>query len=208
MDWVSFVTRSTTGPKFTRLSSGDRRAQLIEVGLACLARGGIQAFTVDKICLEAKVSRGLIIHHFGSMSGLLAAAYARIYRDTTPELSDAMAPARRLDALIEGYFAPKAFNRDVLNTWVALWGQISNTQALRTEHRRQYLTYLAEVTEAISAKAGERGREVDAGLLAKSLICLVDGLGLQHCLDPEVMPVTDAVAACWAFLDPHLGQLP
>jgi TetR/AcrR family transcriptional regulator, transcriptional repressor of bet genes len=194
-------------PKFTRLTSDDRRTQLIEVGLVCLARGGIQDFTVDKICLEAGVSRGLIIHHFGSMSGLMAATYARIYRDTSPELSDEVRPADRLDALIEGFFAPKAFNRDVLNIWIALWGQISNTEALRDEHRRQYQSYLAEVTEAIAARASERGREVDARSLAKSLICLVDGLGLQHCLDPEVMPVTEAVAACRAFLEPHIGPV-
>ena len=199
------MTRTKPEPKFTRLTSDDRRAQLIEVGLACLARGGIQEFTVDKICIEAAVSRGLIIHHFGTMSGLLAAVYAKIYRDTTPELSDDVAPADRLDALIKGFFAPKAFNRDVLNIWIALWGQISNTPALRAEHQRQYLDYLDEVTHAIAAKASEQGRDVEAGPLAKSLICLVDGLGLQHCLDPEVMPVNEAVGAAWAFLEPHLG---
>lgn len=190
--------------RFTRLSSEDRRAQLMDVALAGLAKGGIQEFTVDRICAAAGVSRGLILHHFGSMAGLLAAVYAQLYRETTPDLT-ALPPETRIDALIEGTFAPKAFNRDTLNAWVALWGQIANTPALRDEHRRQYRAYLAQVSEAIAALAEARGKAVDALALARSLICLIDGLCLQHCLDPEAMPTATAKEACQAFLAPHLG---
>jgi TetR/AcrR family transcriptional regulator, transcriptional repressor of bet genes len=190
--------------RFTRLSSEDRRAQLMDVALAGLAKGGIQEFTVDRICAAAGVSRGLILHHFGSMAGLLAAVYARLYRDTTPDLT-ALPPETRIEALIEGTFAPKAFNRDTLNAWVALWGQIANTPALRDEHRRQYEAYLAQVSAAIAALAKARGKAVEARPLAKSLICLIDGLCLQHCMDPDAMPPEAAKEACWAFLAPHLG---
>lgn len=189
--------------RFTRLSSDDRRAQLMDVALAGLAKGGIQEFTVDRICAAAGVSRGLILHHFGSMSGLFAAVYARLYRDTTPDLAT-LPPHGRIEALIEGTFAPKSFNRETLNAWVALWGQIANTPALRDEHRRQYQAYLDEVAEALAALATARGRSVDARPLAKSLICLIDGLCLQHCLDPDAMPAEAAKEACRAFLAPHL----
>lgn len=190
--------------RFTRLSSEDRRAQLMDVALAGLAKGGIQEFTVDRICAAAGVSRGLILHHFGSMAGLLAAVYARLYRETTPDLT-ALPPETRIEALIKGTFAPKAFNRDTLNAWVALWGQIANTPALRDEHRRQYQAYLAQVSEALAALAEARGKVVDALPLARSLICLIDGLCLEHCLDPEAMPPATAKEACQAFLAPHLG---
>lgn len=189
--------------RFTRLSSEDRRAQLMDVALAGLAKGGIQEFTVDRICAAAGVSRGLILHHFGAMSGLLAAVYARLYRDTTPDLAT-LPPHGRIEALIEGTFAPKSFNRETLNAWVALWGQIANTPALRDEHRRQYQAYLDEVAEALAALATARGRSVDARPLAKSLICLIDGLCLQHCLDPDAMPAEAAKEACRSFLAPHL----
>jgi AcrR family transcriptional regulator len=189
--------------RFMRLSSEDRRAQLMDVALAGLAKGGIQEFTVDRICAAAGVSRGLILHHFGSMAGLLAAVYARLYRETTPDLT-ALPAETRIDALIEGTFAPKAFNRETLNAWVALWGQIANTPALRDEHRRQYQAYLDAVTEALAALATTKGRNIDARPLAKSLICLIDGLCLQHCLDPEAIPAEAAKEACRAFLAPHL----
>lgn len=190
--------------RFTRLSSDDRRAQLMDVALAGLARGGIEEFTVDRICAAAGVSRGLILHHFGSMAGLLAAVYARLYRDTTPDLS-ALPPESRIDALIDATFAPKAFNRDTLNAWVALWGQIANTPALRDEHRQHYQAYLDQVSTAIAALARAKGRSIGARPLAQSLICLIDGLCLQHCLDPEAMSAEVAKEACRAFLAPHLG---
>lgn len=196
-----------TAPRFTRLTSDDRRAQLMDVALAGLAKGGIQEFTVDRICQAAGVSRGLILHHFGSMAGLLAAVYARLYRETTPDVSGLTPPEARLPALIDGFFSPKAFNRETLNAWVALWGQIANTPALRDEHRRQYQAYRDQVGAAIADLAAARGRSVAARPLAMALICLVDGLCLQHCLDPDAMPADAARAACRAFLDPHLGTL-
>ncbi len=194
---------STAAPRFTRLSSEDRRAQLMDVALAGLAKGGIQEFTVDRICQAAGVSRGLILHHFGSMGGLLAAVYARLYRETTPNLASLPANSR-LEALIDGTFAPKAFNRDTLNAWVALWGQIANTPKLREEHRRQYAAYVEDVSAALAALSTAQGRGIEARPLAKALICLIDGLCLQHCLDPEAMPADAAKAACHAFLAPHL----
>lgn len=190
--------------RFSRLSSEDRRAQLMDVALTRLAKGGIQDFTVDKICLAAGVSRGLILHHFGSMGGMLAAVYSRLYRDTTPDIS-ALPVETRLEVLVEGVFAPKAFNRDTLNAWVALWGQISNTPALRDAHRRQYRAYLDDVTAAIEAMIPASGQGKAARPLAISLICLIDGLCLQHCLDPESVTGEAAADACRAFLAPHLS---
>jgi TetR/AcrR family transcriptional regulator, transcriptional repressor of bet genes len=201
------MTASRPGPRFTRLSSDDRRTQLIDTGLACMAGGGIEAFTVDRICAAAGCSRGLIVHHFGSMNGLLAAVYARVYRDTTPDLSQVDPPEARLTALIDGVLAPAVFNRDMINIWITLWGQISNNPTMRDEHRRLYAAYLDQVEAAIAAQASAQGRKVAARSLAKSLICLLDGLSLQHCLDPEAMPAAEAAAACRAYLAPHLGPM-
>lgn len=190
--------------RFTRLSSEDRRAQLIDVGLACLAEGGILHFTVDRICKAAGVSRGLVLHHFGSMAEMLTAVYAHLYRDTVPDLA-ALPPEARLEALIEGVFAPKAFSRDTLAAWLALWGQIAVTPDLQAEHQRQYQVYLAQVGDAIAALAAARGRTMDARRLAVSLICLIDGLCLQQCMDPEAIGPEAAKKACRDFLAPYLG---
>ncbi|WP_284164230.1 TetR family transcriptional regulator C-terminal domain-containing protein [Frigidibacter sp. SD6-1] len=191
-------------PKYTRLTGEERRAELVAAGLACMARGGIQDFTVDKICAEAGVSRGLITHHFGSMNGLLAAVYATMYRAATTARDDGRP---HLSALLDAFFAPEVFNRDALNIWLALWGQVSVNAELGAEHRRQYAGYLADVASAIAEMAAARGRSVDADGLARALICLVDGLGLQHCIDPPSMSAHRARMLCHALIEPHLGPL-
>ena len=201
------MSRAKPAPKYTRLTGEERRAELIAAGLACMARGGIQEFTVDRICAEAGVSRGLITHHFGSMNGLLAAVYAAMYREETA-LPRATRPGEtRLSALLDALFAPAAFNRERLTIWLTLWGQLSINPALGLAHRAQYAGYLNDVATAIDEVARARGRTVESRTLARTLICLVDGLGLQHCIDPEAMPPETAKAACRDLLEPHLGAL-
>ncbi len=193
--------------KYVRLPSADRRSALVEAARVCIARGGIQGFTVDKVCAEAGITRGLIAHHFGSINGLLAAVYARVYAESLPEPTEATVPEARIVALIDSYVDPRFFNREALNVWLALWGQISVNAELGAEHRRQYAAYLDRVSNAISAVAAQRGRVIAARALAKALICLVDGLGLQHCLDPDAMPPSEARALCLGLLELHLGQI-
>ena len=62
-------------PRFARVEADLRRQMLIDAAIRCLAEGGIAAFTVDRISREAKVSRGLINHHFNGISGLLIEVY-------------------------------------------------------------------------------------------------------------------------------------
>ncbi|MFM2356015.1 MAG: hypothetical protein RLZZ528_1751 [Pseudomonadota bacterium] len=192
-------------PRYTRLTGEGRRAALVEAARACIARGGIQEFTVDRICAEAGVSRGLITHHFGSMNALLAAVYAAMYVPATTAAPDHDPARPHLAAMLDAFFDPAVFNREALTVWLALWGQVSVKDELAAEHRRRYAEYLGSVTAAIAALAAERSRQVDTASLAAALICLVDGLGVQHCIDPASMPPARALALCHALLDPSLG---
>lgn len=194
-------------PRYTRLQAADRRAALIEAALACIARGGIRHFTVDHICAEAGVSRGLITHHFGSMNALLAAVYSHIYAASTPILGDLPAGQPHILSLIDHFFAAPVFNREALNIWLTLWAEISNNPDLKAEHRSQYRAYHAMIATALAELAAARSRPLDAAALARTLICLVDGLGLQHCIDPETMPAETARQSCLDLVALHLGPL-
>ncbi|MGV8985408.1 MAG: TetR/AcrR family transcriptional regulator [Cypionkella sp.] len=194
-------------PRFSRLTAADRRTALIEAALACMAEGGISAFTVDRVCTKAGVSRGLITHHFGGMADLLAASYAHIYAQAIPSAAALPHGPQRLSALLDSLFDPAQFNRPALNIWLTLWGAISNTPELAAEHRRQYPVYCQMVAQTLTDEALIRGRQIEADSLAKSLISFVDGLGLQHCIDPESLPAAQARQACTEFLSLHLGPL-
>ena len=87
-------------PRFRRYSSETRAAMLVDASLVCLARGGILDFTIDSICREAGVSRGLITHHFGSKDGLLAAVYATMHDRLLSTIAPAAAQSPRRSAAV------------------------------------------------------------------------------------------------------------
>ncbi|MFN0115195.1 MAG: TetR/AcrR family transcriptional regulator [Paracoccaceae bacterium] len=192
-----------------RLSPAERRAHIEDAACACMARGGIREFTVDRVVAEAGVSRGLITHHFGSMDGLLVAVYQRMYAEWLAAISAPPRPGQsRLDALIEALVSPALFGRDVANIWLTLWGEIANNSVLKAEHRRLYSGYRELVAAALRESAAANGLRIDEGTVASAFICLIDGFGVQRCVEPLLMSEQDARAACRTFLAPHLGQPP
>ena len=182
-------------PRFTRLPAADRRLTLIEAALACMADGGMAGFTVDKVCARARVSRGLVTHHFGGMAGLLTATYAHLYAKAVPTTASLPQDGSRLLALLDTLSDPAHFNRPALNVWLTMWGAISNSPELMAEHRRQYADYVDLVAKILS----EQGQTDAAKALARRFICLVDGLSLQHCIDPPSMPPDVARQAALDF---------
>ncbi|MDX5350336.1 MAG: TetR family transcriptional regulator [Paracoccaceae bacterium] len=170
-----------------------------------MARGGIREFTVDRIVAEAGVSRGLITHHFGSMDGLLVAVYARMYREWIEAIMEPRPGFTRLEAIIEALVSPRLFSRDTSNVWLTLWGEIANNPVLREAHRTLYSEYRATIADALAEAAAANGRAIDAERVASTLICLIDGFGVQRCVEPSLLTEDDARSSCWAFLRPLVG---
>lgn len=187
-----------------RLSAADRRALLEDAARACMARGGIREFTVDKIVAEAGVSRGLITHHFGSMDGLLVAVYGRMYGEWIAAMTTPRPGLSRLEALVEALVSPELFSHDVVNVWLTLWGEIANNPVLRAEHRARYGEYRDSIAAALRAAAPEAAGH-DADTVAMAFICLADGLGVQRSVEPALLSEAAARAACWALLSPYLA---
>lgn len=187
---------------YVRLTPDSRRAALIEAALRCISEGGIAAFTVDRVCAKAGVSRGLVTHHFGTMNALLTAVYGHLHTSSLPNPADLDREKPQILALLDHFFAPAAFNRQALNTWLTFWAEIPNHPALRDNHRTQYPALREMVTTALLQSAPELPGPED---LATTLICLIDGLSLQHCIDPDSMPVAFARQTC---IDLLVGRIP
>lgn len=197
-------------PKFARQSAEARREMLVEAGIACLAKDGILGFTIDRICAEAKVSRGLITHHFKSIDGLLAAVYETMYGKVLSVLEEpgvAATPEAHLIDIIDAMFSREFFNRESLNIWLALWGEIANNPALLKVHRRQYGLYRASIERALQDVADARGLTIDAAFVAMMFVSLVDGLGLEWCIEPKLLSAKAAREASFKLLEPILGPL-
>ncbi len=64
------------GPR-TRMSAGQRRAQLVEVAVALFADRGYEGTSVEEIAAHAGVSKPVVYEHFGGKEGLYAVVVDR-----------------------------------------------------------------------------------------------------------------------------------
>ncbi|MFO1034744.1 MAG: TetR family transcriptional regulator C-terminal domain-containing protein [Hyphomicrobiales bacterium] len=190
--------------RFERVTAGERRARLIDASIECLAKSGIQGFTVDNICREAGTSRGLISHHFGSKDALLAATYSAIYDRVLRNLGSLDSDTVSLTDLIETVLSDTFLNSKYLNVWLALWAEIAVNPALKAEHRKHYALYRESIARAVSNIAKVRGIKADSYEIATAFISLVDGLWLEQCLDATVLSSKRARQICMSTLEASL----
>ncbi len=89
----------------TRLTPAERRAQLLDLGVRLFARRDLGEITIELLAEHAGISRGLLYHYFGSLTGFQEAVAQRaaddlVARTAPPEGDD---PVGRLLASLEAY---------------------------------------------------------------------------------------------------------
>ena len=184
---------------FERKTSLQRRQELIEAGIVCLGKGGMSAFTIDQICKQARVSRGLINHHFESKEDLLLCIYAQmtdyLVRDITDE-----PPREQITGFIESSFDKSSFKKSNLRAWLAIWGEVATNPKLKSLHQERYLGYRQQLMTALAGIVDTDSEGLNVKSLARQLIALIDGLWLEYCLHSEGFSLNAAKADCYRFL--------
>ena len=74
----------------SRMTSLQRREQLIRIGRSLFATKGFEAVSVEEIAASAKVSKPIVYEHFGGKEGLYAVVVDREMRALTEALSSAL----------------------------------------------------------------------------------------------------------------------
>lgn len=191
--------------RFTRKLAEDRRAALIEATIASLKRNGHEGLAVRKIAAAAKVSIGLINHHFPRKDALVAEAHRRFHRQLLDGFQAAVAqapatPQARLRAFVEANFTPPNLDRDVLTAWLVFWSLFRHSRPIQRAHRDTYGGYVELVRSLLSDLHGNASGARTPRLSAIGLTALLDGLWLEWCLDPENFSPREAIALCetWA----------
>ena len=78
------TSSSVPGPPRLRRTAGDRRAQLVQIGLELLPTTPVQELTIDEVARRAGISRSLLFHYFASKREYYTAviqAAAELLRD-------------------------------------------------------------------------------------------------------------------------------
>lgn len=182
-----------------------RRRQLIDAAMRSIAKYGYAGTTIETICDEAKVSRGLINHHFGSKEELIRQSYKALRDEWMAQthgslLANYTEPEDKLKAMIRVSFGPTMFKTEYLGIWAGFWSAIGKSPALRKLNRELFEKDREAYQEIFEAIAAKRGKKVDSRRAALSVIALIDGFWLEWCLDPKGFTAEEAEDACLSFV--------
>jgi TetR/AcrR family transcriptional regulator, transcriptional repressor of bet genes len=193
------VANTRVKQAFKRKSADDRRRELIAAGIACLGKGGMAAFTIDQICKQAGISRGLINHHFNTKDELLTCIYADMTEHLIQDYAD-LECSDLLVQIIETSFDEANFNRSNMRAWLAIWGQVPSNPALSQMHRQRYDHYKERIQTALRQSSPGEPTGCDSDSVARQLIAIIDGLWLEYCLHSDSFSLAAARADCYRFL--------
>ena len=199
--------RKSAGPRFERKLPDARRRALIEATIECLKRYGHDGLSIRRISAQAKVSIGLINHHFPTKDALVAEAYRYFNSELVGYLRQAVAqtagsPRERLRAFFNASFSPPNLDSDVLAVWVVFWGLFRHSkdiQRVQSETYHGYVDLLRAMLADLERETGEL--RFNLRLAAIGLTALIDGLWLEWCLDPDNFEPREAVELCEAWVE-------
>jgi AcrR family transcriptional regulator len=169
--------------KRARLDPEARRAQLIEVALACLDGGDQSVFSVDEVADAAGVSRSLVYAYFGDRNGLAAEVYVRILDRLEREIGlglpcDAAELRRVVEACMVFALANRAAWRMLVSDPAR---QHALVQAARSDRADRIAGHWAAITD--DGAAAQLAAEASLGLLES---------GVLHWLDHPDVPSDQA----------------
>ncbi|MEN2475531.1 MULTISPECIES: TetR family transcriptional regulator C-terminal domain-containing protein [Burkholderia] len=185
-----------------------RQQSIIDATMRCIARYSYSETTIDRICAEAKVSRGLINHHFQSKDELMAQTYKRLATDlldvSRAAAANATGPEEKLDAIIKVCFATPVFAPKNVKVWLGFWSVAHSDPVIRKAHKELYSGYRQALKKLFDQIAEVRGGTVDSDLAALTLTAVIDGFWLELARDPTSFTAEDALTSCLRVVDTFL----
>lgn len=185
-----------------------RQQSIIDATMRCIARYSYSETTIDRICAEAKVSRGLINHHFQSKDELMAQTYKRLAADlldvSRAAAANATGPEDKLDAIIKVCFAAPVFAPKNVKVWLGFWSVAHSDPVIRKAHKELYAGYRQALKKLFDQIAEVRGGTVDSDLAALTLTAVIDGFWLELARDPTSFTAQDALTSCLRVVDSFL----
>ncbi len=208
---------AVTRRSYSRATETERREDLIDATLDCIAEAGIQGATVRQIAARAGVTGGLIRHYFATKDQMLQAAYRQLM-DGITEITKAAAEGAdtkiRLRRFIVANVTPPVTDSRTLSLWAAFISHIPLDPAFAAIHRESYVSFLAALEELLVAFFAERGRIVsqqECRAYAIAVNGLIDGLWLEGTLAPDLFKNEElsetAIASVEAMLRLPPGEL-
>lgn len=179
----------------------ERRREIVDAAIRLFARGGARGTSVAAVAVEAGVTPGAVLHHFGSKDALLLAVLKeRTRRDASIDTVDYVLAGRGLDVLRRMMTWGEANARDLGFTAAYIAAEAEGMDPDSTAgryFRERNGRVRAGVAAALRAGQadGEVRAEVDAEAVAAEVLAFLDGAALTWTIDPERLSIADLYRA-------------
>jgi AcrR family transcriptional regulator len=189
-----------------RLGHDERRQQIIQTTLACLARDGADGTSLRSVCRELGVAPSLVTHFFGGWHDLLTAAYEhlteRFMAQLVPVLTQAFPNERaRMNAVMLRYVSTDWAGENTIGANIALWQLARSVVDLKPHFTRFLRDRTRLLRHALGALAAESGATADVGELTACFILMLDGIWLELSTNPGSLRQKQVTRMCWFWLD-------
>lgn len=183
-----------------------RRRQLIDATMKCIARKGMGSTTLADVAGEAGLSQGIVNLHFESKENLLTETLRHLADEYKAQFNKAYensgpGPAEKLLALIELDLRPSICDRRKVAVWFAFWGEVKSRPTYRKicDERDQYYD---DIVESLAREIIADGRYegVTAESVAIVLTSMTNGLWLSCLISPASFDRHQAMLAVLEYL--------
>ena len=168
-----------------------RREEIVDAVWRVISRDGIASATTRAIADEAGCSNGVLSHYFADKTALLHAAVEIGYRRTEEKIEACIARSTGLEALREVLRHTVPISEEALfgnQVELAFLGHAVGNRELARQHHVVYEKFRG-IVRRLLVEARRRGEIAPAGNLdtiTDALVALIDGLGMEACLFPDV----------------------
>lgn len=183
-----------------------RRQQLIDATMKCIARKGMGSMTLSDVASEANLSQGIVNLHFESKDNLLRETLRYLadeYRTQFDKTVTTAGPraADKLQALMELDLHPSICEQRKIAVWFAFWSEVKSRPTYRkicAESDRYYDEVVARLCEEIIAEGAYDHATAPAVTIA--LTAMTNGLWLSCLINPKSFDRQGAAAAINEYL--------
>lgn len=168
-----------------------RRQQVARIAADLVAAGGLAAATHRRIAEAAGCSTTVVSHYFTDKRDLVTATYREVGDRVAGRIEAARSSEDRLVAILEALLP---LDEDRTRDWRLLFtflGLAATDAELTAEQRDRAAAARAQIETALTddKRAGRIPPDADAPALARFLLSLVLGMGMQALFDPAEWPL-------------------
>ncbi len=203
------VTREAEGLAARTKAPEERRALILRATIDLLLERGFAGTRVHDIAAAAGTSTGLVLYHFGSLAGAMAAAlqlaedefHAALERD----LSTMQSASEKLLCILRHSAGDVRADAE-WRLWLETWVRALHDDAIRTvraTHEERWRSALRRIIEEGIATGEFLSADIDMSL--DHLSALVDGLAVALSNHDRGMTTTRFIAVCIKAARADLG---